>query len=219
MRQQKGTSPRWYHRSLLTLLPITRTTNYSCPTCRTPLRESWSTRVRLEHPLHHRDPDRRHLKGKRSGFTQTKWPLPQACAAPAKVSPKPMAPSMGKREPRVDIQLPQHCGLLHGSPHSGLAPQGRQGCLWDVSTRDLIVTAKWGRACSNQHPDLGRPSSYLRRPGRSPLPAVALLICRAKAVASSDQGIQWDTGLPVQALKQRAFPVLEPGLPPPRQGS
>lgn len=102
-------SPRWKHRSVLILLP----TNKNSWT-----RHQWENprtrNAKMKYALHHKD------QGwlPPSQYSVTQRGLPWAFS---------------------DIQTPEYCGSLPGSPYSGFTPQGQQGNLQDSTTGNLIV--------------------------------------------------------------------------------
>ena len=98
-------------------------------------------------------------------------------------------------------------------------PQGLWGNLWGLTTMNLIVMEERGEASNNQNLHLCRPSSYLEHPSSGPKQWVALLICKAKSMAQSDQGTWQGAGLPDFGPQRKSIPVLEHGLPWLRQGS
>lgn len=72
----------------------------------------------------------------------------------------------GNREPRGTTPH-STVGCFVGAP-VWLHPQGQQSNLWGSTTGNMTVTKKGGRACNNQHGDLGRPISYLQIPSSDP---------------------------------------------------
>ena len=138
----------------------------------------------------------------------TAWPLPYASTA--RVSPE-LTVSPVRKEIPVDIQLFECFGSLFGSPTQVLLHENNKGicraCLWESDCDEEVeglATTSTQILQTQVLPTMPRQQSQL----------VALLVCRAKTVMKSNQGISkvhvclnWD-------LKQRSLPVLEPGLPP-----
>lgn len=142
-------------------------------------------------------------------------PFPQAGQHHTKRSLLSLGSSSEKRETRVNIQLPQYMGHFLGAPILLSFSSQFQKNLWGLTTGNLIVMEKWREPCNNQHVDLSRSCSHLQHPTKQSQPAV-LLICRAKAVAQSDQGTRQSAGL-LDLEPQRTLPALEPYLSPPKQ--
>lgn len=168
-------SPRWWHRSLLTQLPLTKrtTNNYS----RT--RHDWQIledEGEAEHPLHHRDQDRLHQRISEVDTCLTSLPLTQASRAPCRaVFPEPLAPPVRKKNTEDNQQCPpalshqpsSQQGSLCGGPFSHLAPWRLQVNL-KVQPLGVCHWKKgWRKMCNNQHTDLGRLNSYLQCPTSS----------------------------------------------------
>lgn len=133
-------------------------------------REFLNTWVKLKHPPPHATETKTdRIRRSQERLHANQLPLPQVgTALPQEVSPEPMIPPVGKKEPREDMQLPHYCRSLLGSPHSSFYLQGLQDNLQGLTTGNLIVT-EGGGACNNQHSDLGRPSSCLQHPSTSSL--------------------------------------------------
>lgn len=92
----------------------------------------------------------------------------------------------GKRNPTADIQLPQHYGLLLGTPHSSLNSQE----LW-ADVQDLTILANRFPTCSTQ----------------AVVPISSLLIGQTKCVAQSDWETQHGAGLPDLGLLISSLPI------------
>lgn len=130
------------------------------------------------------------------------------------VSPEFLVPPVGKENPKRTTRDSQHCRLLCGSPYSYLAPQGN---LRKSTTENLLMMEKEGRACNNQHMDLGKwvcPCST-----QVVIPTCGLLIFRTKWVVHSDQGSWWGADLPYWDPQMSYFGGPRPGLSMPRQGA
>lgn len=129
------TLPRWQHRLFLTSLSLKITSdNYSWK------RKYWEI---LEHegetetPLCNTETETDHLRRIREMATH--WlhcPFPKQSQHHTKRSPL-RSSSSGKREPRVDMQLHQYCGLLLGTSIM-VSPPGDHGEIcraWPVGIR------------------------------------------------------------------------------------
>lgn len=101
------TSLRWSHRSVLTSLPFTRTTNNYLRTGYTEgIPELESKAEAAPAPQRPRTTGLRHM-GKSSGWTLTAWVLPQSGTAPCQeVSPEPTGPPVGSECPQVTASIP-----------------------------------------------------------------------------------------------------------------
>lgn len=106
-------SPRWHHRSILTLLPQTRkqlTTLHGCDTTERIL----EYRSEAETPWHQIHQDRASEVYKE--WLYAEFLFPRASAVPCKeVSSELSIAPQGKRKHRGDIELPQHWRSLHES--------------------------------------------------------------------------------------------------------
>lgn len=123
--------------------------------------------------------------------------------------------SSGKREVRGYNHFTyQHYGLLYRSPYSDLPAWGVHGNLQGSTTGNLTVM-EGGGGYINQHMDLSRPSLSLQCPSSNP----EVLFCSS---AESNQG--WSVTKEVIRVQiclilifKWILPVLEPGLPMPRE--
>lgn len=112
------TSPRWQHRSFLTLLFQTRRTINICSGTNT-------TKRILEHEGEAETPPtpqrarQTTLEGNRSSYTlTTSIHLQKSTTLCREIFPEPLVPSVEKENPGGTTSLIQHCGLFCGS-HMG----------------------------------------------------------------------------------------------------
>lgn len=114
-----------------------------------------------------------------------------------------------ERKPRVDVELPQYCGLLLRSLHSTHIPQGMaRECLrlshWE-SDGDNVQR----EAHNSQHLDLDRLSSYLQHPSRSPNQWLCSSVePRWWCSLTSEHSRVWFCL--TQVLKELSFPATRP---------
>lgn len=95
--------------------------------------------------------------------------IPQASEALCRrLSPEPSFPSLGRRTwvgtrggGRGKTSLPQHSGLLCGSPYPELAPHRLWENLQGSTPGKLTVMEKVGRVCNSQHMDLSGRMKFL----------------------------------------------------------
>lgn len=157
-------SPRWQHRTFLTSLPLTRKV--------TIIHEQDSTETVLEH------------RGEAEALLCTQRLRRTALEGEEKQLHTDLtAPSPGwhntmrrglsslhflqwEKRAQGDNQLPWCCGSFCGNPYSGLISWGLQANQWDLTTGNLTVMEKRGRASNNQQMDLGRARYYLECPSR-----------------------------------------------------
>lgn len=74
-----------------------------------------------------------------------------------------MVSPVGKRQPKEDIQLPQHCTTLPNSPTQVLPRGDYWGNLQGSTTEDQMEMEVGGEAYDNQHSDINGPHSYLQQ--------------------------------------------------------
>ena len=84
------------------------------------------------------------------------FPSPRLAQHCTERASRSMVSLAGKREPKVDIQLPQSCGALPERPTWVLSHRSCRGNLRGLATGDQTEMKKVSRAYSNQHLDLDR---------------------------------------------------------------
>lgn len=95
--------------------------------------------------LYHRDQDRLHWKGKRSGYGLMALPLPQAnIASYRKVSPEPTVPPVGKGVGYSNSLLV--FWVTSWEPILWSHPQGLLRNLWSSTMENLIMTKRGGES-------------------------------------------------------------------------
>lgn len=69
-------------------------------------------KVKLKHPSGPQRVRRTALEGKRNSYSDCITHPPGQHSDAPRMHTGPMVPTVGKREPKVDIQLPHYCGIL-----------------------------------------------------------------------------------------------------------
>lgn len=141
-------SSRWQHKLFKIPVCFKRwiTTNHKQGTIENPRSWGWWGWKHTPGP---------HWKDKRSCYTLTTSPLPQANTASLGGDTEPTF-LQWKREPKVDTKLPQYFRTLAGRPMQVSLPGNHQGNFWSLTTGNQIKIEKSGRAYSKQILDLGR---------------------------------------------------------------
>ena len=108
---------------------------------KTPLRKPWNTKWSWSIPLHHRDQNRLHLKGKRRNY-MSHFPTPRPAAPHCEAIPEPVVPTMAKESPEWTSSSLSDSIL--GSPYSNLTPGKLHENPPGLTTEKLIVMLKGG---------------------------------------------------------------------------
>lgn len=208
------TSPRWQHRSFLTLLFQTRRTINICSGTNT-------TKRILEHEGEAETPPtpqrarQTTLEGNRSSYTlTTSIHLQKSTTLCREIFPEPLVPSVEKENPGGTTSLIQHCGVVLWEPHGsykgiyGARPSGIW--LWQGSReRFAIISTQilsdWVRICNAQ---VVNPNQWL------------LLNCRTKSEAHLDQ-VTCGERMQIYVIQilEGILPALRAHLLIPRQGT
>lgn len=122
-------SLRWSHRSVLTPLPFTRTTNNYLRTGYTEgIPELESEAEAAPAPQRPRTTGLHHM-GKSNGWTLTAWVLPSPHSTVPGGLPRAYRPSSGQRVPTADSEHPSRVGGSVGAPTLVLHHRNQGECV------------------------------------------------------------------------------------------